>query len=159
MTCHRWGVLLLSLAVMASTTLAEAQDEKSVVARTLNDYVAALSSLDPQRLLPYYHEPLMIVTAARTLVLTTRTDVEVWLKPFIQRLKDQGWDTRSEWAQLHVKQLSAGVAVASALILRHKADGQLLERVGVTYVLRKTSDGWKIAVLVAHDPGSVMSLD
>ena len=97
--------------------------------------------LDPQRLLPYYHEPLMIVTAARTLVLTTRTDVEVWLKPFIQRLKDQGWDTRSEWAQLHVKQLSAGVAVASALILRHKADGQLLERVGVTYVLRKTSDG------------------
>jgi hypothetical protein len=51
------------------------------------------------------------------------------------------------------------VAVASGLYVRYKADGQELERIGATYVVHKARDGWKIAVLVAHDPGSVLRLD
>ena len=156
-------VFLLLLMAITPAEFSEAQDDKTAVTRTLNDYAAAFGaafgSLDAQRVLPYYHEPLMIVTAARTLVLTGRADVEAWLKSLFQRLKERGWDARSEWAQLHVRALSAGVALASGLSVRHKADGQELERVAVTYVLRKTGDGWKIAVLVAHDPGGVRSLD
>jgi len=33
-----------------------------------------------------------------------------------------------------------------------------LNRTGVTYVLRKTSQGWKLAVLVSHDPATVLRL-
>jgi ketosteroid isomerase-like protein len=40
--------------------------------------------------------------------------------------------------------------------VRYKADGQELDRIGATGVLRKTNDGWKIAVLVGHDPSSVV---
>src|SRR5215831_11337219 len=75
------------------------------------------------------------------------------------RLKEGGWDARSAWAELQVKQMSAVLAVASGLIIRRKGDGQELERVAATYLLRKTSDGWKIAVLAGHDPGSVLRLD
>ena len=53
----------------------------------------------------------------------------------------------------------AGVAVVSTRTVRYKADGQELERIGFTYLLRKTNEGWKIAVLVGHDPANVLRLD
>lgn len=62
-------------------------------------------------------------------------------------------------AQLHVKQLSSRVALASAEILRYKAGGELLERVGASYVLRRTNEGWKIPAIVTHDPDSVLRLE
>jgi len=43
--------------------------------------------------------------------------------------------------------------------IRHKIDGQELERVAATYVLRRTNDGWKIAVLTVHDPSNVLRLE
>jgi hypothetical protein len=35
---------------------------------------------------------------------------------------------------------------------RYKIDGQKLDQAGVTYVLYKSEAGWKIAVLIVHDP-------
>ena len=126
----------------------------------MNDYVSAFGSLDPQRVLPYYHEPLTLVTASRVVVMASRADIEAsLLKPLYARLKDAGWDGRSTWAQMHVKQVAAGLAVASGLTIRHKLGGQELERVGATYTRRKTNDGWKIVTLTAHDPGSVLRLE
>jgi hypothetical protein len=51
-----------------------------------------------------------------------------------------------------VKQKTA-LAVGAAI--RYKADGQELERVGVTYLLHKGNDGWKFAVMVLHDTDKV----
>jgi ketosteroid isomerase-like protein len=107
---------------------------------------------------PTYHEPLMVITAAVVRFMATRADIEAWVKPIFARVLERGY-ARAEYSQLHIKQVSAGVAVASGIYVRYKADGQELERLGVTYVLHKTSDGWKIAVLAAHDPGSVLRLD
>jgi hypothetical protein len=42
--------------------------------------------------------------------------------------------------------------LATGVALRYKTDGQELERVGVTYLLYKAESGWKIAVVVLHDP-------
>jgi len=47
----------------------------------------------------------------------------------------------------------------STQTVRYKTDGQELEKVGFTYVLRKTNEGWKVAALVGHDPTSVLRLD
>ena len=153
-------VFLMSCAVIASAVSADAQNEKAAVTQVMNDYVRDFGSFDPQRVLPYYHEPLTTVTAARVIAMPGRTDIEATLlKPLFARLKEAGWNGRSEWTQLHVKQMSTGVAMASGLTVRHKADGQELERVAATYVLRKTNDGWKIAVLTVHDPGSVLRLE
>jgi hypothetical protein len=40
-----------------------------------------------------------------------------------------------------------------------EAQGRRADDRGGNYVLRKTSGGWKVAVLVAHDPGAVRKLD
>jgi len=66
---------------------------------------------------------------------------------------------RSELRQLYVKEMSPGVALATVQYVLLKSDGQELERRGVTYMLRKTADGWKIAAAMGHAPDSVLRLD
>ena len=61
----------------------------------------------------------------------------------------------AELTKLRVKQLSATTTLASGIAVRYKASGQELERVGVTYLLQKADNGWKIAVVVVHDADSV----
>lgn len=152
-------VFLLLCVAIVSTAPAEGQDEKAAVTQALNDYASAFHSFDAQRVLRYYHEPLMLITAAAVRAMATRADIEAWMNEFWARLKERGYARGSEFSPLHVKQVSAGVAVASAQFVRYKADGQELERIGVTYVLHKAGDGWKIVVIVGHDPGGVLRLD
>ena len=49
------------------------------------------------------------------------------------------------------------MALASGVAVRYRADGQELERVGVSYVLHKADeDRWAIAVTVVHDTDKVV---
>jgi hypothetical protein len=63
---------------------------------------------------------------------------------------------RSEWAEAHCKQLSATLVVAGIVVVRYGAGGGELERVGCTYLVQKTSAGWKIAVVTSHSPDTVL---
>jgi hypothetical protein len=97
-------VFLLVFAAIVPTAPAQGRDEKAAVTQALNDYISAFGSFDAQRVLPYYHEPLTLVTAPRVVGMTGRADIEVsMLKPLYARLKERGWDVRSEWAQLSFK--------------------------------------------------------
>ena len=66
---------------------------------------------------------------------------------------------RSELILQQVKLLSATAASASGVAQRYKVDGQELDRVGVTYLLRRAETGWKIIVLVLHDTDGVVRRD
>jgi uncharacterized protein (TIGR02246 family) len=153
-----WAIVFLLFAAIMSTARADAQDEKAAVTDIFKGYARAWDSLDMQRILPYYNEPLILITAAGVRSLATRADIEAWVKTIFARITEGGY-ARGEYSQLHVKQMSPGVAMASGLYVRYKTDGQELERLGATYVLHKTGDGWKIAVFVGHDPGSVLKID
>jgi len=52
--------------------------------------------------------------------------------------------------------MSENTAFVSVRRVRYKTDGQKLERLGETYTLRKTEDGWKIAVAMMHDPDTLL---
>ena len=152
-------MVLLLFAAIVSTAAAQAQDDKAVVTQALNDYASAFHTFDVQRVLRYYHEPLMLVGAAGVRVMATRADTEAWMQSFWASLKERGYERGSEFSPLHVKQVSPTVAVASTQFVRYKTDGQVLQRTGSTYVLHKTPEGWKIAVIVGHDPAGVLRLD
>lgn len=152
-------VFLLSFLAITSTSPAEGQDERAVLTQALNDYARAFHSFDAQRVLSYYHEPLILVAGPAVRVMTTRADTEAWMKTFWAALKERGFARGSEFSPLHLKQMSPTVAVASAQFERYKADGQVLERNGVTYVLHKTGDAWKIVVIIGHAPGNILRLD
>lgn len=160
--CLRMTSVLLVAWMSITPGISLAQDDKAAVTQTMRDSYAPWADLGPsfdlQRVLPYYHEPMMVVTAARVFIYPTRADVEVGFQALAARLRQRG-AVRSELQQLHVQQLGAGVAVASVQTVRRRVDGQELDRVGYLYVLRKTNDGWKITTIVSRDPGTVLRLD
>jgi ketosteroid isomerase-like protein len=152
---HWFSAMLLMISFSA---VAAADDERAAAIQAFKDYVAAVGSLDAQRVAPHYHEPLMFVAAAGARALATRSDIEAWLTPVFARLKERGYG-RSDWSEFQSKLLSNGVAVMSTQTVRYKTDGQQMEKVGFTYILRKTKEGWKVAVLIGHDPATVLRLD
>jgi ketosteroid isomerase-like protein len=46
--------------------------------------------------------------------------------------------------------LGAQSASVTGIAVRYRAGGAEMERAGISYLLRKTDDGWKIAVMVLH---------
>ena len=98
---------------------------------------AALSSLDPHRILPYYHEPLTLITAPITSILSTRADTEQWLKSRGEQMKGRGY-TRNAWDHLHIKQLENGVAVASGCCWLTTATGAVAQIIPAAWVMDAT---------------------
>jgi ketosteroid isomerase-like protein len=130
-------------------------DDEAAVTRVLTDYVSAFGTLDVQAILPYYHEPCLLVGPQGVAALPTRAAMVAAFTPMIEGLRARGYG-RSELSMLHVKQLSAAASLASGVAVRYRADGQELERVGVSYVLHKADDRWTIAVTVVHDTDKVV---
>jgi hypothetical protein len=119
------------------------------VIQVLTDYYAAFSTLDVHAFLPYFHEPCLLIgpgifAAPNHAVLAT-----AFLTP-IRDLQARGFG-RSELSVQQTKTLSETAGLVIGVATRYKADGQELERVGVTYVMHKNNTGWKIAVLILHD--------
>ena len=150
--------LSVVLLMFSSLAIGAVDDERAAAVQAFKDYVAAVGSLDAKRVAPHYHEPLMFVAAAGARALATRADIEAWLTPVFARLRERGY-ARSDWSEFQSKLLSNGVAVVSTQTVRYKTDGQQMEKLGFTYILRKTSEGWKVAVLIGHDPANVLPLN
>lgn len=154
--------LSIVILVMISAKSAEAQSDKTAITQTMNDYFASFADLGPAfdmgRALSFFHEPSMLITTTRASTYPTRSDVEKgWVKAFVARQRERGY-ARQE-VRLHVRQMSSSVALASTEIVRYKAGGELLERIGSSYVLRRTNEGWKIAAVITHDPDTVVPLE
>ena len=156
MYLRRLAALAMIASCLSWPAWAEGQDENAAVTQTLMDYFRAFSAFDTQRALSYYHEPVTFITAQS--VIATRSEGAARLTKLYDSLRPTGF-ARSELTDLHVKQMTAGLAIASGVAVRYKADGQELARFGVTYILRKTADGWKLAALVSHDSGTTLRLE
>jgi len=155
--------LSVALLVMVFPKWTEAQNDRTAITQTMNDYFTSFADLGPafdmRRALSFFHEPSMLITGARASSYLTRGEVEAgWVSAFVARQRERGY-ARQEVPQLHVRQMSSNVALASAEIVRYKAGGELLERVGASYLLRRTNEGWKITAVITHDPDTVFRLE
>ena len=65
----------------------------------------------------------------------------------------------SRWVALNVKRLTEGTAIASTAFERLNSRGQVYQRGGATYTLRKKDGNWVITLIHIHDPDAVMSFD
>ncbi|MCP4717301.1 MAG: nuclear transport factor 2 family protein, partial [Deltaproteobacteria bacterium] len=126
-------------------------DEKQPVVQMLRDYIQAFNEMLPEKLIPFYHQPATVISSEGVFLLPTQSEMLELLQPVIDGLKESGY-LRSEWESIGVKLLNAKVALASAVTIRYKKDGGVLEKFGATYVLRKRDGDWKIAMLTLHGP-------
>ena len=116
----------------------------------LKNYYTTFSSLDIESITPCFQEPCIFISPQGVVASQTAEDVKGVFKLIAEGLRAKGYG-RSELINLKVQRLSDTTMLASGIADRYKANGEELERVGVTYVLQKSGDGWKIAVTVIHD--------
>ena len=116
----------------------------------LNNYYSTFSTLDIESITPFFQEPCIFVSPQGVVAPQTADDVKDVFKLIADGLRSKAYG-RSELINLKVQRLSETTMLASGIADRYKANGEELERVGVTYVLQKSGDGWKIAVTVIHD--------
>ena len=127
-----------------------AEADKAAAAKVLTDYYRAFSTLEQQAVLPYFHEPSQLVSPAGVVPTPTRAAVAAVFQPIMDALRARGF-AKTELTNLHLKGLSGTTAIAGGVAVRHKTDGQELERAGVVYLMQKTGAGWQIATIVIHD--------
>jgi hypothetical protein len=124
-------------------------DDQADVLRVLNEYYSAFSTLKIEAVLPYFHEPSMLIGPQGTFAATTHALLETAVTPALEGLRARGL-ARTELSVRNLKLLSKTAALAGGVAHRYKIDGQELDQAGVTYVLYKADAGWKIAVLIYH---------
>jgi ketosteroid isomerase-like protein len=128
----------------------DAADNDDGALRTLADYYDAFSTLDVQAVLPYFHEPSLLVSPQGVFAAPTFAVLATVVTPAMEGLRSREYG-RSELSVGNVNSLGASATLITGVAIRYKRDGQELERAGVTYVLHKAHTGWKIAVLILHD--------
>lgn len=122
--------------------------------RTLIDYYRAFSTLEVQAVSPYFHEPSLLISPQGVFAAPTFAGVAGLFTHVMEGLRTKEFG-RSELSVGSVTSLSASATLITGIAIRYKRNGEELERAGVTYVLQKVDAGWKIAVIVMHDPQQI----
>ena len=121
------------------------------VNQVIADYYRDFSTLNVRAILPYFNEPSLLVGPQGVIPIPNHSALVAVFGPVMQGLRAKGYG-RSEFEPGYAKSLSSSAALIGGVAVRYNADDQLLERVGITYLLHKTESGWKFATLVLHDP-------
>ena len=129
--------------------------DTATITQTFRNYLQTFQTLDPHVTLPYCHVPCMFLAPQGVRVMTTTAEVAALFTQVMEGLKARGY-ARSELTDLHVHQMSESTAVVSVSRVQYTTAGQELERLGETYTLRQTADGWKIVVAMIHDPDTIL---
>ena len=132
------------------TVPASVTDDEATVTHFLTDYYRDFSRLDIQAILSNFSEPCLVMGPHGVFAAPAGSALTSVFTPLIESLRGRGYG-RSELSIRQLKSLSQATALVTGVAVRFKADGQELERVGVTYLLQKAHAHWKIAVLVTHD--------
>lgn len=121
------------------------------VNQVIADYYRDFSTLNVQAILPYFNEPSLLVGPQGVIPIPNHSALVAVFGPVMQGLRAKGYG-RSEFELGYAKSLSSSAALIGGVAVRYSADDQVLERVGITYLLHKTESGWKFATLILHDP-------
>jgi ketosteroid isomerase-like protein len=153
----RAPIALAFALIFTSSAIASQAEDEADIRRLMDEYRDAYIAMDSHRVAAVFHQPYMFLASHTAETLATRKEVEDSVRPFLASLKARGY-ARSDWKNMRVKSFGNGIAIVSSGVVRYKADGSVLETVGLTYLLRKEPTGWKIAVLTPHSPEGVLSL-
>ena len=108
--------------------------------QVLADYYKAFSTLTVESILPYFHQPALLIGPSGVFALPTAEAVVSIFGPVMENLRQREY-RRSEFSLQQLRLLSAASALATGVAIRYKTDGQEMERVGLTYLLYKSDGG------------------
>ena len=88
----------------------------------------------------------------------TREQAQSRFAASMKQLVESGW-AKSVFTTENVCVLNANAAIASGYNTRYKSDGSVISVGGVTYILGRSKEGWRIVSYSGHQKGKVVSCD
>jgi len=85
-------------------------------------------------------------------------ETEQWAAKFVAAQRARGI-VEIVQDRLEVKLLGQNSAIASSIVQRRNKDGAVMEVGAGSYLLRKSSKGWKIAAIMAYPPADFVKLE
>lgn len=132
-------------------------DDREAILEILQGVEAAFSDLDLARWLTYFHSSYLLMTPQGAVAPSSEDEAMTLLRPLAEELRDRGY-ARSEMSRASVKLLSGSTALASVEWIRRAADGEEIERLGTTYAFYRGEKGWKIVMVTAHPPDTLLEM-
>jgi uncharacterized NTF2-like protein DUF6841 len=117
------------------------------VNQVIADYYRDFSTLNVQAILPYFNEPSLLVGPQGVIAIPNHEALVAVFGPVMEGLRGKGYG-RSEFELDYAKSLSSTAALIGGIAVRYNTAGQQLERIGITYLLHKTENGWRFAAVI-----------
>ncbi len=155
------AVLILILASHGSAaaqdmTAAEEALIKTQAQRHVEGYYNLYYERNPQALsTDVFSLPWITIGGNGISVHTTEEENLAYFEQAIAGLVARDWN-RSTFTTKKVCALSAGSAIVSGTNTRTRTDGSVMSVGGVTYILGKNDDGWRIISYSGHAPNKVV---
>ena len=115
----------------------------------VHEYYRTFSTLNLGAITTCYGEPSMTIAPQGVFPAANHAALEGSLAPLIDGLRAKGYG-RSEFVQPVVTPLGETVAIVRGVAVRYTTTGLEMERIPLAYLMRRSEDGWKIAVLVVE---------
>lgn len=107
---------------------------------------------------PYlYHDTIMVMSSSVAPYTIDSSTFYQRTKSFLDNLKKQGV-RRIDWINVNVRIIDKNLAVASNTAARLLENGDEFNRVGVTYLMRKNNNEWRITSFTVHNADGVIKL-
>lgn len=155
------GALMLLLLLCSHANGDESNSlpsDSQAVIKVMHAYEDAWSRHDARAIADFYYEPAIRVSPGGPTVRATRAMQETFFAGFLPALVQQGYAT-SAWEHLEVRLLDKNTAIASGVVVRHREDGSVFQRQGVTYTLWRTEQDWKIFLSATHSPSTALRFE
>ena len=158
------GVLVMAL--VWGTTLdarqlspADVATVRKDVTATLDKYYRLFSEQKPDLLASeVFNIPWLVIGGTGPQADLTKEQAQARFQASMKQLVESGW-ARSVFTTENVCVLNANAAIASGYNTRYKMDGSVMSVGGVTYILGRSTDGWRIVSYSGHQKGTVVRCD
>lgn len=162
------ALALLMIASFATALPAEQQTppsasevaaiKKDVVA-TIDKYYRLFTERNPKGIADEtFNIPWIVIGGGGPQADMTKEQATARFEASMKQLVESGWG-KSIFTTENVCVINANAAIASGYNTRYKTDGSVMSVGGVSYILGKAKDGWRIISYTAHPKGKRIHCD
>lgn len=105
-----------------------------------------------------FNIPWLVIGGSGPQADLTKEQAQARFQTSMKQLVESGWG-RSVFTTENVCVLNANAAIASGYNTRYKVDGSVMSVGGVTYILGRSKEGWRIVSYSGHPRGKVVRCD
>jgi hypothetical protein len=138
---------------------AETDAIKKEVTLHLDKYYRVFTERKPEQLAAeVFNIPWIVIGGGGPQADMTKEQAQSRFAASMKQLVESGW-AKSVFTTENVCVLNANAAIASGYNTRYKSDGSVISVGGVTYVLGRSKEGWRIVSYSGHQRGKVVRCD